>query len=113
MVVGRKQSTTSYAQRIGDMHTYDGRCCFIKILTNMHDNKNLKKDQTPIVCESRSLNIAQFAQTFHRFAEFFQFDEDFVVDTRFESYADRFTFTAHSAAFDFEATLEVKKGGKA
>lgn len=29
MVVVRKQSTTSYARRIGDSHTYGGRSSFI------------------------------------------------------------------------------------
>lgn len=43
MVVGRKQPTTIYALRIGDSHTYEGRCCFITILNDMTVTKNLKE----------------------------------------------------------------------
>ena len=32
MVAGTKEPATSYAQRIGDVHTYGGRCCFIAFL---------------------------------------------------------------------------------
>ncbi len=40
MVVGTKEPTTNYAQRIGVSHTYGGRCCFITILKVMTDTKN-------------------------------------------------------------------------
>jgi len=43
MVVVWKLPTTIYALRIGDVHTYEGRCCFITILNDMNVTKNLIK----------------------------------------------------------------------
>ena len=63
MVVGTKEPTTYHAQRMSDMHTYDGRCCFITILSNMHVKKNEAGNLLPmVVTEGVMVNVLQNVQ---------------------------------------------------
>lgn len=57
MVVGTKEPTTYHAQRMSDMHTYDGRCYFITILSNMHVKKNLNEAMSLTVTDGVTVNV--------------------------------------------------------
>lgn len=75
--------------------------------------KTILTKSTPIVNDTRTVNLNQFIIAVHQLADFFKVDEgDIEVKTRFESYSDRFTFKAESSAFAFNVNFSSKGGKK-